>query len=69
MIAEKAIAKLRNVTRLNGAIDWSQGDTKDIGVFSQIYDIMPMTQGFALRALYSKGFKDEGTMQKREFIS
>ena len=52
--AEKALDKLRKVTRFNGAIDWSQGDTKGIGVFSQTFDIMPFTQGFALRAIALK---------------
>lgn len=51
-IAEKCLQKLRTVTRLTGAIDWCQGDTKEIGVFAQTYDIMPFAQGMALRALH-----------------
>ncbi len=50
-IAEKCMKKLRSCTRITGAIDWCQGDTKDIGVFAQTYDLMPFAQGMALRAL------------------
>ncbi|OOR15114.1 glycoside hydrolase family 88 protein, partial [Bacillus cereus] len=32
--ADKAIGYLMGVTRRNGAVDFSQGDTKDIGVYS-----------------------------------
>lgn len=42
---------LRSVTRRNGAVDFSQGDTKTIGVYSQNFNILPFTQGFVLRAL------------------
>lgn len=52
-IAVKCLNKLRTATRISGAIDWCQGDTKDIGVFSQFYDVMPFAQGMALRAIYS----------------
>jgi unsaturated rhamnogalacturonyl hydrolase len=38
------------VTRRDGVIDFSQGDTKAIGVHSQEFDLLPFTQGFALRA-------------------
>ena len=48
---EKAIDYLMKVTRRNGAIDFSQGDTKGIGVHSQQFDILPFTQGFCLRTL------------------
>lgn len=47
--AQKAINYLMTVTRRNGAIDFSQGDTKDIGVYSSNFNILPFTQGFALR--------------------
>ena len=36
-------------TRRNGEIDFSQGDTKGIGIYSLTYDIMPFTQGIATR--------------------
>lgn len=49
---EKALQYLMKVTRRNGAIDFSQGDTKGIGVHSQNFDIMPFTQGFCLRTLF-----------------
>lgn len=47
--AQKATSYLKLVTRRDGAIDFSQGDTKTIGVYSQYFDILPFTQGFALR--------------------
>lgn len=47
----KAIKYLMKVTRRNGSIDFSQGDTKDIGVYSLLFDILPFTQGFAIRAI------------------
>lgn len=50
-ISEKCIAYLMSVTRRNGEIDFSQGDTKGIGLYSTTYDIMPFTQGMALRAI------------------
>lgn len=46
---ENASKYLMRVTRRTGAIDLSQGDTKDIGVYSQEFNILPFTQGFALR--------------------
>ena len=49
--SEKCLKKLLNCTRITGAIDLCQGDTKDIGVFAQTYDIMPFAQGMILRAL------------------
>ena len=48
---EKALNYLMKVTRRNGAVDFSQGDTKGIGVHSQQFDILPFTQGFCLRTL------------------
>ncbi|USK26509.1 glycoside hydrolase family 88 protein [Bacillus sp. CMF21] len=51
--AEKAISYLMQVTRKNGAVDYSQGDTKDIGVYSTLFDILPFTQGFAIRLVNS----------------
>lgn len=48
---EKALNYLMEVTRRDGAIDYSQGDTKAIGVYSQHFDILPFTQGFALRTV------------------
>lgn len=48
---EKALDYLMSVTRRSGAVDFSQGDTKGIGVYSQNFDILPFTQGFVLRTL------------------
>lgn len=50
---DKGINYLKSVTRRGGAIDFSQGDTKGVGVYSQKFDILPFTQGFCLRALYA----------------
>ncbi|HLA56756.1 MAG TPA: glycoside hydrolase family 88 protein [Flavobacterium sp.] len=49
---EKALKYLMTVTRRDGIVDFSQGDTKDIGVHSQHFDILPFTQGFVLRTVY-----------------
>lgn len=49
--AGKAIEYIMKVTRRNGIVDFSQGDTKGMGVYSQNFDILPFTQGFALRAV------------------
>ena len=47
----KALNYLKQVTRRDGVVDFSQGDTKTIGVHSQEFDILPFTQGFCLRTL------------------
>lgn len=54
--SEKAINYLMKVTRRNGEVDFSQGDTKDIGVYSMLFNILPFTQGFCIRMenLYDK---------------
>ncbi len=52
--AQNALQFLQKVTRRNGAVDFSQGDTKGIGIHSQEFDILPFTQGFVLRTLYYK---------------
>ncbi|KIY22854.1 glycoside hydrolase family 88 protein [Mesobacillus subterraneus] len=51
LAAERAIHYLMTVTRRDGAIDFSQGDTKDIGVYASMFTIMPFTQGFAIRSM------------------
>ncbi|KKI91433.1 hypothetical protein WQ54_14755 [Bacillus sp. SA1-12] len=48
---DKAISYLKKVTRRNGAVDFSQGDTKDIGVYSMLFNILPFTQGFCIRVI------------------
>lgn len=48
---QKALNYLKKVTRRDGSIDFSQGDTLGIGVHSQEFDILPFTQGYALRAI------------------
>lgn len=39
---------LMNATRRNGAIDYAQGDTKGIGLYSKTFSIMPFAQGITL---------------------
>jgi unsaturated rhamnogalacturonyl hydrolase len=48
---QKAKTYLQSVTQRNGAIDFSQGDTKAIGIHAQTFEILPFTQGFALRMM------------------
>ncbi|GIM28739.1 hypothetical protein CPJCM30710_14050 [Clostridium polyendosporum] len=48
---KNAISYLMKVTRKDGSIDFSQGDTKDIGVYSQLFNISPFTQGYAVRLI------------------
>lgn len=48
----KALHYLKQVTRRDGVVDFSQGDTKTIGVHSQHFDILPFTQGFCLRTIF-----------------
>jgi len=45
----KAVAYLMSVTRRNGIVDFSQGDTKDIGAYSHLFNKLPFTQGFCIR--------------------
>jgi len=53
--SESGLKYLQLVTRRNGVVDFSQGDTKGIGVYSQNFDILPFTQGLVLRTItYSK---------------
>jgi len=49
---EKAINYLKTVTQRSGAVDFSQGDTKSMGVYSQKFEILPFTQGFVLKMLF-----------------
>ncbi|WP_144505527.1 glycoside hydrolase family 88 protein [Bacillus mycoides] len=49
--ADKSISYLMKVTRRNGVVDFSQGDTKDIGVYSMLFNILPFTQGFCIRII------------------
>ncbi|MFD0588421.1 glycoside hydrolase family 88 protein [Paenibacillus sp. GCM10027627] len=47
--ALRSLAFLRSATRRDGAVDFSQGDTKDIGVYSTQFGLLPFAQGFASR--------------------
>lgn len=57
-ISSRCLSKLLKKTRITGAIDDCQGDTKGIGIFAQTYDIMPFAQGMALRAIHLHRKKD-----------
>lgn len=48
---DKSFHYLMQVTRRNGAVDFSQGDTKDIGVYSSHFSLLPFTQGFCIRSI------------------
>ena len=50
--AQKSLQYLQSVTQRSGAVDFSQGDTKTMGVYSQKFEILPFTQGFVLKTLY-----------------
>lgn len=49
--SDKALKYLMTVTRRSGAVDFAQGDTKGIGIYSTNFDILPFAQGFCLRML------------------
>ena len=56
-IAKRCLNRLMHVTKINGVIDQCQGDTIDIGIFSEKYGSMPFVQGMTLRlaAILRKG--------------
>jgi len=66
--ARRAAAYLMSVTRRNGAVDFSQGDTKDIGVYSTHFTILPFTQGFSIRLAelqqHNEGVRDGGGIKE-----
>lgn len=49
-LAEKMRRKLKFVTRRNGIVDFSQGDTHGIGFYSEKLCIVPAAQGFTIAA-------------------
>lgn len=56
--SNNGIEYLIGVTRKNGKVDYSQGDTKDIGVYSMQFNILPFTQGFCLRVINLRNKKE-----------
>ena len=58
---EKSFLYLMSVTRRNGEVDFSQGDTKDIGVYSTLFTPLPFTQGFCMRVvnLYRRVYSNQ----------
>ncbi len=51
--SERCLKFLMSVTRVNGEVDFAQGDTMGIGNYSRRFEPMPAAQAFALR-LYGK---------------
>jgi unsaturated rhamnogalacturonyl hydrolase len=49
-VSMRAIEALVKNTRMSGKLDNCQGDTKDVGIFSTRFDILPFAQGMGLRA-------------------
>lgn len=47
---KKTLRHLKNCTRRNGVIDYSQGDTMGIGFYSDGFRVVPAAQGFAVAA-------------------
>ncbi|THD66781.1 hypothetical protein E7Z59_13465 [Robertkochia marina] len=54
--SEKCINRLMGVTRKTGAIDYCQGDTKGIGIYSNTFDVMPFTQGLTVQLVQDYKF-------------
>lgn len=50
-VALKVIEHLKYCTRRNGVIDYSQGDTRGIGFYSDSLGVVPAAQGFAVSAM------------------
>lgn len=55
-VAENVLGHLKGCTRRNGVIDYSQGDTRGIGFYSDSFTVMPAAQGFAVAAIYQGRF-------------
>lgn len=58
-ISEKCLGKLMQYTMRDGAIDQCQGDTHGIGLFSQLYDVMPFVQGITVRTIFFEGNNEQ----------
>lgn len=52
--ADRIIEYLISVTRRNGVIDFSQGDTMGIGFYAAKYSVVPAAQGFTMAAINYK---------------
>lgn len=49
--SNRVVGYLSKVTRKDGSVDFSQGDTKDIGVYSMEFNRLPFSQGFSIRLI------------------
>ena len=69
--SSNALKFLATVTRRSGAVDFSQGDTKDIGVYSGNFNILPFTQGFTIRSinLYLRMMQSRGKIESSPIFS
>ncbi|MFC5406801.1 glycoside hydrolase family 88 protein [Cohnella soli] len=56
---DRAIRYLMSVTRRNGTVDFSQGDTKDIGVYAMLFSTLPFTQGFCIRLFQAASAREK----------
>lgn len=48
---KKGTERLKLSTRLDGVVDFSQGDTKGVGLYSNVFRELPFTQGMVLSIL------------------
>lgn len=64
--SEKAMKFLMTMTKINGEVDFSQGDTKDIGVYSTLFNILPFTQGFCIRTINHYLLLGRDTISKKD---
>lgn len=69
--AVKALQHLMKVTRRTGVVDFSQGDTKGIGVYSMLFNKMPFTQGFSIRCVnyYINLINNKKVPSKKQLVS
>ncbi|MFB9325060.1 glycoside hydrolase family 88 protein [Paenibacillus aurantiacus] len=67
--AEAGLRYLMKATRRDGSVDYAQGDTKDIGVYSSRFGILPFAQGFAVRCAHRYEAIRSGTGRKTEEVS
>lgn len=65
----KALNYLKTVTRRDGSVDFSQGDTKDLGVYSHLFNILPFTQGLSIRCNSLKMSKGSRTNENNRLYA
>lgn len=55
--AEKCVRALMKMTRRDGALDYAQGDTLGLSLYSTRFDILPFAQGMTLSLLKKLNFR------------